>query len=69
MKLKKRRVAELLEQLEQIEVTPEEAKEIGIRFGEITAGNVTFDAVFSTSQFSRLHGDLSFKDGGGINLW
>ena len=44
------------------------AQEIGVRFGEITGGNVALDAVFSTSSFSRVHGDLSFGDGVGIDL-
>ena len=44
------------------------AQEIGVRFGEITGGNVALDAVFSMSKFSRIHGDLSFGDGVGIDL-
>ena len=48
--------------------TSANAQEIGIRFGEITGGNVALDAVFSTSQFSRIHGDISFGSGVGIDL-
>lgn len=44
------------------------AQEIGVRFGEVTGGNVALDAVFSTSKFSRLHGDVSFGEGVGIDL-
>ena len=46
------------------------AQEIGVRFGEVTGGNVALDAVFSTSKFSRIHADVSFGDGVGIDvLW
>ncbi|UCF65375.1 MAG: outer membrane insertion C- signal [bacterium] len=49
-------------------VTFMQAQEIGARFGDISGGNVAVDAVFSTSKFSRLHGDVSFGDGVGIDL-
>ena len=46
------------------------SQEIGVRFGEISGGNVALDAVFSTSKFSRIHADLSFGDGIAIDfLW
>ena len=36
------------------------AQEIGVRWGEVTGGNVAIDAVFSMGQFSRTHADVSF---------
>jgi hypothetical protein len=44
------------------------AQEVGARFGDISGGNVAVDAVFSTSKYSRVHGDISFGDGVGIDL-
>lgn len=44
------------------------AQEVGVRFGNISGGNVALDAVFSTSKFSRIHADLSFGDGMAIDL-
>ena len=44
------------------------AQELGLRFGDVTGGNVAIDAVFSTTEFSRLHGDVSFGDGLGVDL-
>ena len=46
------------------------AQEVGIRFGDVSGGNVAIDALFSTGQFSRIHADISFGDGVGIDvLW
>ncbi len=46
------------------------AQELGLRFGDVTGGNVAVDAVFSMGQFSRIHADVSFGDGVGIDvLW
>ena len=45
-----------------------QAQEIGIRFGDATGGNVAVDAVFSLGSWSRVHGDVSFGDGVGIDL-
>ena len=47
------------------------AQEVGIRFGDVTGNNdVAVDAVFSTGQFSRIHADVSFGDGVGVEaLW
>lgn len=44
------------------------AQEIGVRFGDVTGGNVAIDAIFSTGDFSRVHADVSFGDGLGIDL-
>ena len=45
-----------------------QAQEIGVRFGDATGGNVAIDAVFSLGSWSRVHGDVSFGDGVGIDL-
>ena len=45
------------------------SQEIGVRFGEVTGGNVAIDGVFSIGQFSRVHGDVSFGNNGvGVDL-
>jgi hypothetical protein len=48
-----------------------QAQEIGIRFGSFTGhGGVALDGIFSTGEFSRIHGDVSFGRGIGIDaLW
>jgi hypothetical protein len=40
------------------------AQELGVRFGNVSAGPVAVDAVFGLGQFSRIHADLSFGNGG-----
>lgn len=47
------------------------AQEIGIRFGDVSGGDVAVDGVFSLGNMSRVHADISFGDGGvGIDaLW
>jgi hypothetical protein len=48
------------------------AQELGVRFGDISSGNnFAIDGVFGLGQFSRIHADISFGDGGvGIDgLW
>jgi hypothetical protein len=47
------------------------AQELGVRFGNISAGNVAIDGMFSTGEFNRIHADVSFGGGGvGIDaLW
>ena len=42
-----------------------QSQELGLRFGDVTGGNIGIDGVFSTSEFSRVHGTVSF---GGNNL-
>jgi hypothetical protein len=49
-------------------LTSSYGQEIGLRFGQVTGGNVAIDGIFSTGQFSRIHGDVSFGDGFGIDL-
>ena len=48
-----------------------QAQEIGVRFGSFTGyGGVALDGIFATGEFSRIHGDLSFGRGIGIDaLW
>jgi hypothetical protein len=51
-------------------VVSSNAQEIGVRFGDVSGGNVAIDGIFSTGQFSRIHADISFGDGMGIDvLW
>ena len=46
------------------------AQELGVRFGNVSGGNVAVDGIFSTGQFSRIHADVSFGSGVGIDvLW
>ncbi len=45
------------------------AQELGVRFGSFTGkGGVALDAVFSSSEFSRIHADLSVGGGIGFDL-
>ncbi len=48
-----------------------QAQEVGLRFGNLNGNNVALDAVFALGDFSRVHADLSFGNGGvGIDaLW
>jgi hypothetical protein len=52
-------------------VSVSSAQELGLRFGDVSGGNVAIDGVFSMAQFSRIHADVSFGDGGvGVDaLW
>jgi hypothetical protein len=46
------------------------SQEVGIRLGNISGGNAAVDAVFGTSKFTRIHADISFGHGVGIDvLW
>lgn len=46
------------------------AQEIGIRGGDLTGGNIAFDAAYHTSDFTRIHASVSFgKDIGVDLLW
>jgi hypothetical protein len=46
------------------------AQEVGVRLGDVSGGNVAVDGVFSVSNFSRIHADISFGYGVGIDvLW
>ncbi len=44
------------------------AQELGVRFGDVSGGNVAIDGIFSTGKFSRIHADVSFGDGMGVDL-
>lgn len=45
------------------------AQELGLRFGDVTGGNVAIDALLSTKKFSTIHADASFGKGGlGVDL-
>lgn len=39
------------------------AQELGVRFGDVSAGNIAIDAVFSTYNIDRIHADISFGHG------
>ena len=46
------------------------AQELGVRFGNVLDNSVAVDGVFKVGKFSRIHADLSFGDGVGIEaLW
>ena len=46
------------------------AQELGIRWGDVSGGDVAIDAVFSMGKFSRTHANVSFGNGVGIDvLW
>jgi len=51
-------------------VTVSNAQEVGIRFGIISGGNVAVDGVFAIGDWSRIHADVSFGDGVGVDaIW
>ena len=41
-----------------------QAQELGLRFGHLNGNNVALDGIFSTGEFSRVHGNLSFVQNG-----
>ena len=46
------------------------AQEIGIRFGDVVGNDVAVDALFNAGKYSRIHADVSFGTGVGIEaLW
>jgi hypothetical protein len=46
------------------------AQEIGVRVGNVLRNSAAVDAVFGVGEFSRIHADLSFGDGVGVEaLW
>ena len=51
-----------------VSVAYSNAQELGVRFGNVSGGNVAIDGIFSTGKFSRVHGDVSFGNGAGIDL-
>jgi len=47
-----------------------QAQEVGIRFGDAFGGHYAVDGVFGLGNFSRIHADVSFGDGVGVEaLW
>ena len=44
------------------------AQELGVRFGDVSGGNVAIDAVFGVAKYSRLHADVSVGNGLGADL-
>lgn len=42
------------------------AQELGIRFGDVLRNSVAVDGLFQVGEFSRVHADLSFGDGVGV---
>lgn len=44
------------------------SQEIGVRFGNVTAGHAALDVLFNTGKFSNIHADVSFGNGAGIDL-
>jgi hypothetical protein len=50
-------------------LTVTRAQELGVRFGSFTGkGGVAVDGIFSTGEFSRIHADVSFGGGVGVDL-
>lgn len=46
------------------------AQELGVRFGDVLGNSVAVDGVFGAGKFSRIHANLSFGDGVGVEaLW
>jgi len=44
------------------------AQELGVRFGDVSAGSVAVDGIFSTGDFNRIHADISFGNGVAADL-
>lgn len=50
--------------------TVAKSQELGIRFGDVVGNDVAIDALFSAGKFSRIHADVSFGEGVGVEaLW
>ena len=47
-------------------LSPVFGQEVGVRFGDAIGGEVAIDIVTSIGQFSRIHGDISFGNGLGV---
>jgi len=46
------------------------AQELGIRLGNVSEGNVAVDGAFNIAKYNRIHADISFGNGVGIDvLW
>ncbi len=44
------------------------AQEVGARFGDVLGNSIAVDGIFNTGKFNRLHADVSFGDGVGVEL-
>ena len=44
------------------------SQEVGVRFGDVLGNNIALDAIINTGKFNRLHADVSFGDGVGVEL-
>jgi len=44
------------------------SQEVGIRFGDVLGNNIAVDGIFNTGKLNRLHADVSFGDGVGVEL-
>jgi hypothetical protein len=51
-----------------VAATNSNAQEIGIRGGDLSGGNIAFDAALLIGEFSRIHADVSFGEDIGIDL-
>ncbi|MBL4605104.1 MAG: hypothetical protein JKY02_05435 [Flavobacteriaceae bacterium] len=51
-----------------ISIFTSNAQELGLRFGDVSGGNVAIDAVLSMGENNRIHADVSFGNGIGIDL-
>lgn len=50
--------------------TPLYAQEVGVRLGDVVGNRAAVDAVFNSGETNRIHADLSFGDGVGVEvLW
>jgi hypothetical protein len=46
------------------------SQELGVRVGNVLGNSAAVDAVFGVGEFSRIHADISFGDGVGVEaLW
>ena len=51
-----------------LSITALSAQEVGLRFGDVTGGNVAIDVALPMGEGTRVHADVSFGDGLGIDL-
>lgn len=51
-------------------ISATKSQEVGLRFGDVLGSNVAIDAVISIGQFNRVHANLSFRHGLGVEaIW
>lgn len=45
-------------------------QQVGVRFGDVSGNNVALDALLGTGEFSRIHANVSFGNGVGVDaIW